>query len=89
MKKITVFLFTIFAWLQYAIWFQDGGLEHQLNQQRQNTEKLQEENRRLRWQIEVLRAEVNDFQNGFEAVSEEARSRFGYIRQGETFYSVK
>lgn len=86
MKFISfVFLFVLLI-LQYIIWFQDGGLHHQYGEAQKKAEQILEENRQLRTEISVMKAEVYDFSNGFEAVSEEARSKLGYIRKGEQFY---
>ena len=35
------------------------------------------------------RAQVDDLQNGYEALSELARSELGYIEEGETYYNLK
>ena len=37
----------------------------------------------------MLRAQVDDLQNGYEALSELARSELGYIEEGETYYNLK
>ena len=34
----------------------------------------------------ILRAEIMDLRDGLDAVEEKARSEFGLLKEGETFY---
>ena len=73
--------------LQYNYWFGKSGyfavqiLADQVEQQAQLNDHLRERNR-------VLRAEVDEFRDGFEAVEAHARSDLGMVVEGETFYLV-
>ncbi|SUZ66426.1 uncharacterized protein METZ01_LOCUS19280, partial [marine metagenome] len=77
----------LFLALQYNYWFGKSGyfevqmLADQVEQQAQLNGHLRERNR-------ILRAEVEEFQEGFEAVEAHARSDLGMVVEGETFYLV-
>lgn len=51
--------------------------------------QMDEQNRESRERNQALRAEVHDLKNGYEAVSEIARSQLHYIQAGETFYKIQ
>ncbi|MCH2337040.1 MAG: septum formation initiator family protein [Pseudomonadales bacterium] len=73
--------------LQYKYWFGKSGyfevriLADQVEQQVRLNDQLRERNR-------VLRAEVDGFRDGLEAVEAHARSDLGMVVEGETFYLV-
>ncbi|MDK4565357.1 septum formation initiator family protein, partial [Kingella kingae] len=48
-----------------------------------------QQNDMLRRENEMLRAEVQDLENGFDTKAEIARSEMGYIGDGEIFYNLK
>ena len=76
--------------LQYQIWIdKGGGLRQQYAQMKMQADGIKQQNDVLRQQNAILRAEVNDLQNGYEALSEIARTEMGYIQAGETFYNLK
>lgn len=56
-------------------------MEKQIELLEQSNAKNQERNRKLS-------AEIEEFRNGDDAVEERARSDFGMIKRGETFYQV-
>ena len=56
---------------------------------RQKAQAAQEQNRRLVQRNQELKAEVDDLKNGYEAVTEIARSQLHYIQAGETFYKIQ
>ena len=73
--------------LQYKYWFGKSGyfevriLADRVEQQVRLNDQLRERNR-------VLRAEVDGFRDGLEAVEAHARSDLGMVVEGETFYLV-
>ena len=89
MKWITWVLLLTLASLQYKIWLHNGGLRTQYAQMQQQAENIKHENAIIRHDNAMLRAQVDDLQNGYDALSELARSELGYIEQGETYYNLK
>ena len=87
MKWITWGLLITLAGLQYKIWLHNGGLRTQYAQMQQ--QNIKRENATIRHDNAMLRAQVDDLQNGYEALSELARSELGYIEEGETYYNLK
>lgn len=86
-KVLLVVLAALLAFLQYRLWFGEGGkrsvaaLEGQVLAQTRENLGLQQRN-------DALAAEVEDLKSGEAAVEERARSELGMIRPGETFYRV-
>lgn len=87
MKWLIAGLLLLLIFLQYRLWFGDGGLEEisrleaRVAQQRLINQGLQERNRQL--EIEVL-----ELQEGLEGVEERARSQLGMVKEGEVFYQL-
>ena len=73
--------------LQYQYWLGESGragleeLHAEIEVQQQLNDTKADENK-------VLRADVNDLKNGFEAVEEHARLDLGLIKPGETFVQL-
>ena len=88
MKWITWGLLITLINLQYQIWLRNGGLRQQYTQMQQKAKLVHQQNEKLRRENMILRAEVADLQNGYEAISEIVRTEKGYIEQGETFYNL-
>ena len=84
MKWITWGLLITLAGLQYKIWLHNGGLRSQYAQMQQQAESIKRENAVIRHDNAMLRAQVDDLQNGYEALTELARRELGYIVEGET-----
>jgi len=82
-----VALVALLAWLQYRLWFGEGGtraveeLGARVEQQRRQNEGLAQRNA-------ALAAEVADLKSGEAAIEERARNELGMIKPGETFYRV-
>ena len=80
-------MLALLAWLQYRLWFGNGGqhdvaaLQAQVSQQARDNVGLKQRN-------DALAAEVEDLKSGEAAVEERARSELGMIKPGETFYRV-
>lgn len=86
-QVLLVVLAALLAFLQYRMWFGEGGkrsvaaLESQVLAQTRENVGLQQRN-------DALAAEVEDLKSGEAAVEERARSELGMIKPGETFYRV-
>ena len=89
MKWITWGLLLTLASLQYKIWLHNGGLRTQYAQMQQQAENIKHEHALIRHDNAMLRAQVDDLQNGYDALSELARSELGYIEEGEIYYNLK
>lgn len=85
MKWLTGVLVLILVWMQYSLWFADGGwrdlkrYEYEVKQQQTINNKLLNRNT-------TLEAEVRDLQSGQDAIAEIARVDLGYIQNGEIYY---
>jgi cell division protein FtsB len=71
--------------LQGRLWVGEGSLAQvsglQVRIERESAENSIKEQRN-----QVLRAEVVELKSGLESIEEKARSEFGLIKQGETFF---
>jgi cell division protein FtsB len=80
-------LLALLAWLQYRLWFGNGGareveaLQSRVEAQARQNEGLQQRNA-------SLAAEVTDLKSGEAAIEERARSELGMVKPGEKFYRV-
>lgn len=80
-------LFLALIFLQYRLWFDQGGirdifhLKQALKQQVQENAKLKKRNDELIFQIQRL-------QNSGDAVESRARNELGMVKKDETFYQV-
>lgn len=78
-------LVLIVLFLQGRLWVGEGSLAQvsglQVRIERESAENMIKEKRN-----QVLRAEVVELKSGLESIEEKARSEFGLIKQGETFF---
>ena len=87
LRALLLALVVLLGWLQYRMWFGEGGtraveeLDARVTQQRRQNEGLEQRNA-------ALAAEVADLKSGEAAIEERARSELGMIRPGEVFYRV-
>jgi cell division protein FtsB len=87
MRVLLIVLAVLLTWLQYRLWFGQGGVrDTQALEAR--VESQAKENRGLQVRNERLAAEVENLKSGEAAVEERARSEMGMIKPGETFYRV-
>lgn len=89
MKWITLALVATLISLHYQLWLHKGGLHQQYAKINQQIQTVAMQNQQTRQENAILRAEVHDLKNGYEAISEIARQDLGYIQDGEIFYSFK
>lgn len=81
-----ILLFAI-CWLQVRLWVGEGSYAHVAGLA-EEVSLEQAENERKRERNKVLKAEILDLRDGLDAVEEKARSEFGLIKRGETFYQI-
>jgi len=84
---LLVLMLALLAWLQYRLWFGNGG-EREVAALQAQVHRQARDNAGLRQRNDALAAEVQDLKSGEAAVEERARSELGMIRPGETFYRV-
>ena len=84
---LLVLLLALLAWLQYRLWFGNGG-EREVAALQAQVQRQARDNTGLRQRNDALAAEVQDLKSGEAAVEERARSELGMIKPGETFYRV-
>ena len=87
LRIVLLLLVALLAWLQWRLWFGNGG-EREVEALRAQVAAQQRENQGLEQRNEALAAEVRDLKSGEAAVEERARSELGMIKPGETFYRV-
>jgi len=86
-KLLPIFLGLLLIFLQYHLWFQDGGMIDFL----QAKKKLQTEealNAKLQLRNEELLNQIQALQTNSDAIESRARHELGMIKKGETFYQV-
>ena len=87
LRVLLLALVVLLGWLQYRLWFGEGGiravetLDARVTQQQRQNEGMKQRNA-------ALVAEVADLKSGEAAIEERARNELGMIRPGETFYRV-
>lgn len=87
MRILVVILVVLLAFLQYRLWFGEGGL-HDLSQLEQSIETQAEENARFEQRNAQLQAEVEGLREPGEAIEEIAREELGLVAEGEVFYQI-
>ncbi len=84
---LLMLLLALLAWLQYRLWFGNGG-EREVVALQAQVQRQARDNAGLKQRNDALAAEVEDLKSGEAAVEERARSELGMIKPGETFYRV-
>jgi len=87
LRILLVLLLVLLAWLQYRLWFGDGG-QRDVAALKARVEAQATDNAGLQQRNDALAAEVEDLKSGEAAVEERARNELGMIKPGETFYRV-
>lgn len=84
---LALMILGVVLFLQYRLWFEQGGLrdmwqlKRSLKEQAVETDKLKQRNDELQFQIERLQSS----KDGTEA---RARNELGMVKKGETFYQI-
>lgn len=87
MRSVIVVLLVGTLYLQYALWFKQGGIRD-VSKLELAVVEAKEEIARLRERNRALSAEVMDLKQGLEAIEERARSEMGKIKSGEVFFRM-
>ena len=87
MKFITIIMVLLLLLLQYRLWTGNSSLI-EVRLLRDEIEKVESENERLKERNLSLTAEVFNLKQGHEAIEEIARSEMGMVKDGETFYQI-
>lgn len=83
-RLVLIGLTILLALSQYQLWVGTGSIS-ELQRLTDELEKQETENQRLSSRNDELVSEVNALKTDPEAIEELLRSRFGYIKEGETF----
>lgn len=86
-KYLLTILTIVFIALQLRLWIGPGSWAEVASLKKSIAEQG-EINRRFKARNEVLTNEVEDLEHGLESIEERARSEFGLIKEGETFYRI-
>lgn len=87
MRLLTVLLLLVLALAQYRLWFGQHSItdywhkQEELRAQALSNQELEKRNR-------LLKADVTDLQQGFDAIEERARNELGLIKQDEVFFRL-
>ena len=87
LRAIVLLLVVLLGWLQYRLWFGNGG-QREVAALATRGEAQARDNAGLQQRNDALAAEVEDLKSGEAAVEERARNELGMIKPGETFYRV-
>ncbi|MGP1956787.1 MAG: cell division protein FtsB [Arsenophonus sp. NC-PE1-MAG3] len=87
MRKLVLILLTVFFWLQYSLWFGKNGI-HDYFRIKSEVSALERLNMTFKVRNERLFSEIDDLNDGLEAIEERARAELGMIRPGESFYRI-
>ena len=85
MRILIALLVIIFFSLQYRLWIGEGSfaevrhLQMQIEAQKLELKKMQQEN-------QELRAEIDDLKSGLDAIEERARSELGMVKKDEIYF---
>lgn len=87
LRILTIFFALLLVFLIGRLWIGNGSfpqiwhMKDQIKRLSTSNKKKEDENRKLE-------AEIQQFKEGTEAIEDRARSDFGMIKKGETFYQV-
>jgi len=84
-RAVLVVLAVAIVALQVRLWVGEGSLAH-VDALADRADRLEVENRAKTERNKVLRAEIRDLKDGLESIEERARTEFGLIKEGETFF---
>ena len=85
MRLLIFFLGLLLIFLQWRLWFSDGGLKERNFLQHQIAEH-EKENQALKKRNTVLEREVEDLKKGEEVIERRAREDLGLIKSDEIFF---
>jgi len=86
-RLIASVLFLLFAFLQFRLWYERGGLWEMWKLKKQIAVQ-QVENNHIRKLNGELLSQVRRSQNNRDAAELRARNELGMVKKGETFYQI-
>jgi len=85
-RKVLIFaLLIILMGLQSRLWLGEVSFAHVNTLQAKVSRKVAENSVKVQ-RNKILRAEIIELKRGLESIEEKARSEFGLIKEGETFF---
>jgi cell division protein FtsB len=84
-KVLILALLVVLAGLQSRLWLGEGSFAHVNTLQAKVSRKVAENSVKVQ-RNKILRAEIIELKRGLESIEEKARSEFGLIKEGETFF---
>tara|TARA_R100001143_G_scaffold50533_1_gene45483 strand:+ start:350 stop:667 length:318 start_codon:yes stop_codon:yes gene_type:complete len=87
LKILIAVLFVILLGLQYRLWIGEGSYAD-IDRLDAEVEMQTLENAELLERNASLQNEVQELQEGMDAIEEHARNELGLIREGETFFLI-
>ncbi len=88
MRWLALIFALLIIGLQYPIWLGKGGWL-QVRDLKQQVDRQEQQNAKLKARNQALDADVRDLKNGTEAIEERARSELGMIRPDEVFFQMQ
>ena len=85
MRLLIFFLVSLLIFLQWRLWFSDGGLRERNFLEHQIAEH-EKENQALKKRNTFLEREVKDLKKGEEVIERRAREDLGLIKSDEIFF---
>ena len=85
-RRFLIFaLLVVLVGLQSRLWLGEGSFAHVNTLQAKVSRKVAENGVKVQ-RNKILRAEIIELKRGLESIEEKARSEFGLIKEGETFF---
>ena len=84
-KVLILALLVVLAGLQSRLWLGEGSFAHVNTLQAKVSRKVAENSVKVQ-RNKILRAEIIELKRGLQSIEEKARSEFGLIKEGETFF---
>ena len=84
-KILILALLVVLVGLQSRLWLGEGSFAHVNTLQAKVSRKVAENSVKVQ-RNKILRAEIIELKRGHESIEEKARSEFGLIKEGETFF---
>lgn len=80
-------LLGVFAFLQYRLWFESGGIHDMLRLKKQMAKEARL-NDQIKKSNDDLLMQLKRMQYSQDATESRARNELGMVKQGETFYQI-
>lgn len=87
MRLLVICLLSILVFFQYQLWIGDNGYLDYRTAKRLVSEKTIE-NANLEQRNRLIKAEIKDLKEGFDAVEERARMEHEMVKTNEVFYRI-